>query len=403
MYRVEGLEAGEQLRQGITVRRILSLRRVFRALGLLLCLGAALGVLAGRVLAAEGRAELPAGLPSEIDPEELLEGVVDPQAGLPPELEGEIGAYDGAVEGFGSRVLGLLGSTLGQIKELGLREGLHSLGLILASALLCSLLEQSDSGRGAVPLVGALSIAGACTRPLGAMIRLGTETIAQLHRYTELLIPSMGTLLVCSGTPSAAASSSLGLLLLELLLSAVDGLLVPLLYLMLVLSVAESALGVEQLGQLRDFVKWLSVTGVKLLLWGYSGIMSLTGLAAGAADAQKLRTLRSAVSGMVPVVGNLVSEASASLMGAASLLRTAAGLYGMLAVLGICLSPFFRIGLQYLLLKLAGALCGLFGKGSQSPLLQNLSQIMGLVLALTGIACLLCLMMLVLCIRTVNV
>ena len=172
---------------------------------------------------------------------------------------------------------------------------------------------------------------------------------------------------------------------------------------MLVLSVAESALGVEQLGQLRDFVKWLSVTGVKLLLWGYSGIMSLTGLAAGAADAQKLRTLRSAVSGMVPMVGNLVSEASASLMGAASLLRTAAGLYGMLAVLGICLSPFFRIGLQYLLLKLAGALCGLFGKGSQSPLLQNLSQIMGLVLALTGIACLLCLMMLVLCIRTVNV
>ena len=54
-----------------------------------------------------------------------------------------------------------------------------------------------------------------------------------------------------------------------------------------------------------------------------------------------------------------------------------------------------------MLLKLAAALCGLFGKGSQAPLVEKLAQGMGLLLALTGISCLISLMILVLCIRTV--
>ena len=242
----------------------------------------------------------------------------------------------------------------------------------------------------------------ACLGSFGSMISLGTETIRDLHGYTELLLPAMGSLMSLSGSPASAGLSGLGMLLFDLLQSLVSGLLVPMLYLFLGLSVAESALGLEPFGALRDFVKWLLTTAVKLLMWGYTGILTLTGLVSGAVDAQKLRNLRSAIAGMVPVVGSIVSEASSSLLSAASLLRTASGLYGMLAVLGISLEPFFEIAIQYLLLKLAGALCGLFGKGSQTPLLEKLTEGMGILLALTGISCLCSLMILVLCIRTVN-
>ena len=188
----------------------------------------------------------------------------------------------------------------------------------------------------------------------------------------------------------------------SLLLSLTSGLLVPLLYLFLVLGVAESALELKQLEKLRDLIKWILVTSVKVLMWAYSAILAMTGMISGAVDGQKLRSVRSAISGMVPVVGNIVSDASASLLNAASLLRTGVGLYGMLAVFGICLAPFFRIALQYLLLRLGTGLCGMLGKGSQGPLLEKLSQAVGFLLALTGIACLLSLMILVLCIRTVN-
>ncbi|MBR7010032.1 MAG: hypothetical protein IKI02_03855 [Oscillospiraceae bacterium] len=338
------------------------------------------------------REELNAVLERELDPEQGLSGAV---------LE-QIGPYDGAVSGFGERVLALLAKSLGRLKELGLREGLRSLGVILAAALLCALAEEHSRGRALAPLVGGLTVTAACAGPFGAMISLGAETIRSLHRYVTLLLPGMSALMTASGNPSGAAVSGLGIVLFDLLLSLVPGLLLPLVWVLVALSAAESCLGLKQLGSLRSFVKWLLVTGVKLLMWGYTGVLSLTGLVSGSLDAQKLRSLRAAVAGMVPVVGNLVSEASGSLLSAAALLRAGAGLYGMLAVLGLCLAPFFRIALQYLLLKLGTGLCGLFGSGAQAPLLENLSQAMGVVLALTGLACLLSLMILVLCIRTVT-
>lgn len=342
---------------------------------------------------------LPAGA---ADPQAALEGLIDPEQGLSQELVEQIGPWDGAVEGFGAKLLGLLRRAAAALPDSGLAAGLRTLGILLAASLFCAVLEDGEHSRAAVPLVGALTVAAACTGSVDSMIRLGTETIRELQRYTELLLPGMAALMTASGNLTAAAASGLGMVLFDLLLRLVSGLLTPLLYLYLALSVSGSALGLEQLAGLRDFVKWLLVTAVKALMWAYTGVLGLTGLVSGAVDAQKLRTLRAAISGMVPVVGNLVSEASGSLLSAAALLRAGTGLYGMLAVFGICLLPFLRIGLQYLLLRLAGALCGLFGKGSQRPLLEELTRVMGLVLALTGIACLLALMILVLCIRTVS-
>ena len=331
-----------------------------------------------------------------------LSGGLDPEQGLSGEVLEQIGDYDGAVEGFGARLLSLLKRTLGDWNALGLGDGLRSLSLILAASLFCALLESTEQGKCLVPLVGALTITAACTGSLSSMISLGTGTVRELQRYLELLLPAMTPLLAASGGGASAALTGLGIVLFELLLSLLSGLLVPLLYLFLLLSVAESAFGADNLSALREFVNWLLVSAVKLLMWGYSAVLSVTGLVTGAVDAQKLRALRAAIAGMVPMVGNLVSEASGSLLSAAALLKTGVGLYGMLAVFGICLGPFFRIGLQYLLLRLAAALCGLFGKGSQTPLLEKLCRAMGLVLALTGIACLLSLMILVLCIRTVS-
>jgi len=359
-----------------------------RILAVLCVLLVLLGVLAIQVHASDLQSELEEG--------------IDPEQGLNSEIIQKIGHYDGAITGFGARVLSLLSKTLGNINALGLNDGLRTLGIVLAAAMLCAVLEDRQAGKAAVPLVGGLTITAACVRPLGSMITLGTETIRELHTYTGLLMPGMTGLMTASGSLSETAVSGIGMILFNLLLSLTSGLLVPLLYLFLVLGVAESSFGLEQLSKLRDFLKWLLVSGVKLLMWSYSAILTMTGLISGSLDGQKLRSLRSAIAGMVPVVGNIVSEASASLLSAASILRTGVGLYGMLAVFGICLAPFFRMALQYLLLRLGTGLCGMFGKGSQSPLLEKLGQAMGLMLALTGIACLLSLMIFILCIRTVN-
>ena len=71
------------------------------------------------------------------------------------------------------------------------------------------------------------------------------------------------------------------------------------------------------------------------------------------------------------------------------MLRGAVGIYGILAILAVFLGPFSRIGVQFLILKGAGALCGLFGGKSATGLIDDFGDVMRMLLAMTGGMCLL--------------
>jgi hypothetical protein len=58
-------------------------------------------------------------------------------------------------------------------------------------------------------------------------------------------------------------------------------------------------------------------------------------------------------------------------------------------VLAVFLLPFLKIGCHYILLKLTGAVCGVFGVKQCTELIGDFSAAMGLVLAMTGSVCLL--------------
>ena len=56
----------------------------------------------------------------------------------------------------------------------------------------------------------------------------------------------------------------------------------------------------------------------------------------------------------------------------------------MLAVLAICLTPFLRVGVQYLMLKLTAAVSGTVGLAPHVKLLKSFSSAMGYLLAMNG-------------------
>ena len=65
-------------------------------------------------------------------------------------------------------------------------------------------------------------------------------------------------------------------------------------------------------------------------------------------------------------------------------MKNAAGVYGLLAVAAIWITPFLQIGIQYLLLKLTAALSSVFDVKAASELIEDFSTSMGLLLAMTG-------------------
>ena len=84
----------------------------------------------------------------------------------------------------------------------------------------------------------------------------------------------------------------------------------------------------------------------------------------------------------------IISDASEAVLVSAGIMKNAAGVYGLLAILAIWIGPFVQIGVQYLLLKLTAGICEMFGTKKMVGLMKNFSTAMGLTLAMTGTVCL---------------
>jgi len=162
-------------------------------------------------------------------------------------------------------------------------------------------------------------------------------------------------------------------------------LILPVMYLFLGLAIANAATGIALLGKLRDFCKWLMTWVLKSALYVFTGFLSVTGVVSGATDAAAMKAAKIAISGAVPVVGGILSDASEAVLVGAGILKNSAGIYGLLTVSTLFLVPFFQIGSQYLLLKATGSLCASLDDGAASKLILDFAGGMGLVLAVASV------------------
>lgn len=261
---------------------------------------------------------------------------------------------------------------------------------IFAVSVLVSAVENFPGTAGQVlHLCATVMIGLLLLEPTASIVTLGAETVTELTQYGKLLIPVMTGALAAQGQVSSSAALCAGsTFFCSVLSSLVTGLLVPALYLYFCLSLLCGALGETLLKKLRDLLKWLITWGLKLSLYLFSGYLGITGVISGAADASAVKVAKLTLSGMVPVVGNILSEASETVLVGASLMKNSAGVYGLIAIIAVFIGPFLKIGTQYLLLKLTGGICAVFSTEKESALLQDFSNGMGMVLAMTGCVCL---------------
>ena len=66
------------------------------------------------------------------------------------------------------------------------------------------------------------------------------------------------------------------------------------------------------------------------------------------------------------------------------MLRNAVGVFGMLAVLCVCLTPFLRLGVQYLAYKAAAALSGLVAGKRLQELISGIGSAFAMIMGLVG-------------------
>lgn len=272
-----------------------------------------------------------------------------------------------------------------------LAAGASNCYALIAVVLLVSLAEcVNEASKRVVELVGVLAIGCLLLEPSNSLITLGVQTVEELSQYGKLLLPVMTAALAAEGGVTASGALYAGsAFMLSLLSAAVSGLIVPMLWVYLCLCVANNTVGNAALKNLSSFVKWSMTWTLKIILYVFTGYMGITGIVTGTTDAAALKATKLAISGVVPVVGGILSDASEAVLVGAGVMKSAAGIYGLLAVISVCIGPFLKIGIQYLLLKVTAGVCSVFGHKRGVQMIKDFSATMGYVVAMTGTVCLL--------------
>ena len=289
-------------------------------------------------------------------------------------------------DSFGEGLWQVIKACIGQVSP-ALSQAAGVCLRVIAAVLLTDLVRTFSAGgsQRAMDLAAAAAVGGALLEPSAALIQLGAETVQSLSEYGKLLLSVMTAALAAQGGTTAAAGLYAATAFFDSLLSAaVSKLMLPLLYFYLALSVGSAALGEAVLGRMRDLCKWLMTWILKICLYLFTGFLTVTGVVSGTTDAATLKAAKITISGAVPVVGGILSDASEAVLVSAGLMRSAAGVYGLLTLMALFLAPFVQMGVQYILLKATAALCASFGKSRTTALIDDFSGAMGLILAMTA-------------------
>ncbi len=265
-----------------------------------------------------------------------------------------------------------------------------SLGLICAVMVISMLTACAPQVRRAGELAGVAAAASVLLLNTNAMIRLAADTVHELSSYGTLLLPVMTAALAAQGGATASVGMYAGTAFFSGFMSnLLSKVFVPGAYLFLALAVAAAAVEDDILKKLKDTIQSAVSWSLKTVLTVFTTYMGITGVVSGTTDAAALKAAKVTISSFVPVVGGILSDASEAVLVSAGVMKNAAGIYGILAVLSLYLGPFVRIGIQYLILKATALLCGIFGGKGITGLIGDFSTTMGLLLGITGSMCLL--------------
>ena len=115
-------------------------------------------------------------------------------------------------------------------------------------------------------------------------------------------------------------------------------------------------MGNEGLKRIAGTLKWVVTSVLTVVLLVFVGYLTVSGVIAGSTDAVTVKAAKFTMSSLVPVVGGILSDAAETVLAGARILKNAVGVFGMLAVLCMCVAPFLQLGIHYLTYKVTSAL-----------------------------------------------
>ena len=237
---------------------------------------------------------------------------------------------------------------------------------VLLVAVLCGLVSGFQKGVGDesrfLPMAGGLAVTALTAGSLDSLMGAGTAVMEQMNTFSKALLPTLAAVSAISGGAVGATLRQIATVFFaDLLLGLIHGLLMPMVYLYAGALAAGCCLADKRLTAVAELLKTVCTKLLTAALLAFTLYLTVGGIFAGTVDSARVRVTKTAISGMIPVVGGIIAEASETVLAGAGLLKGAIGVFGLLGVLALCAYPFLQLGIQYLLYKLTAFLASVIG------------------------------------------
>nr|WP_297172260.1 hypothetical protein [uncultured Agathobaculum sp.] len=240
-----------------------------------------------------------------------------------------------------------------------------------------------------IDMAGALGCATVLLQDFSGVLSLCRNTLEQISVFSGVLQPVLATALSVGGNAATATVLQIAtMVVFDLVIRLINALLVPAACAYLGIVAVDAATGNGMLRGIADGIKGLTSGALKLILTLFTAYLTIAGGVSGSVDRIALKTAKFAVSGAVPVVGSVISDAAETMLSGASLLRSSIGVFGMLCVTAICLVPFLRAGASYLCYKVGAAVLSPLCSGGLKQMLEGVGTGFGLLLGMLSTCCL---------------
>lgn len=258
---------------------------------------------------------------------------------------------------------------------------------IAAVGAVCSVLSSLEAnGRGDLTsLGGACAIALISIGDVNSFIETGRNVIDVLSGFSKVLLPAMCAASAACGTLGAASAKyAATVLFMDVFVTMAQTVILPLIYAYLALSIAAAAFDNEHLGGASRLLKRVCVFLMTACALAFTAYISISSTIASGGDAVASKLAKTTISTVLPVVGGIISDAASTVVAGAQTVRNSIGVFGMMALLAICASPFAVLVVNYVCYKAASAAVSALGNKRLSTLTGGIGSAIGMILGLAG-------------------
>ena len=197
------------------------------------------------------------------------------------------------------------------------------------------------------------------------------------------LVPLLISLMLYTGSiTTSGLLEPILLFIIEFIGNIIVTLILPIVSLITALVIISKLSDRVQINKLAGFMKSSIIWFLGIILTIFVGVLSLEGTLTSSIDGITAKTAKAAVSSLIPVVGKILGDTVDSVLGCGLILKNAIGIVGVIVIIGICILPVIKLATLSIMYSIASAIIEPLADSKIVKLLNEMSGIFKLLLAI---------------------